>query len=128
MVEKMLSIDPTGAPLFGENRTLRAKTIAASLDLAQSKGKLTAPMRACFEKILSVRHGYALSATGVAEGVDIAAVADSLLAAIPDNSAVPLGDALKGASGTDRPANDAPKFDTKTEVSNMLSLAGYAKK
>jgi ribosomal 50S subunit-recycling heat shock protein len=127
--ERLLSVDAKATPYFGEARTQRAKALSATLDAAQAKGKINAAMRASFEKVLSVRHGYALSETGTAETVDVVAAAESLLAAIPDNAAVPVGTALQGqgATGAERPANEPAKFDAKAAADEMLVKAGFKK-
>lgn len=125
-VVKMLSVDAKTTPYFTEAQKANAKALSASLDAAQAKGKINAAMRASFEKILSVRHAYALSVEGVAEVVDVAALADSLLASVPDNAAVPLAEQLKkqGAGATERPANEPEGFDSVKAANDMLVKAG----
>lgn len=128
-VEKMLSVDVKNAPYFVEARTSRKLALNAVLDAAQSKGKINAAMRTAFEKVLSVRHGYALSEAGVAEIVDVAATAESILATIPDDAAVPIGEriARKGADGSGRPPNEPAAFDAKTQADKILEAGGFKK-
>lgn len=129
--ERLLSVDAKAAPYFVEARTQRVKALSATLDAAQSKGKINAAMRTSFEKILSVRHGYALSEAGAAEAVAVADLAESLLAAIPDQAVVPVGERLKqeGAQGAGgRAANDAGDFDAVKEADALLARTGLAAK
>jgi len=125
--ERLLSIDVKGAPLFGENRALRVKSLGQTLDAAQSKGKIDAKMRGAFERLLSVRHGFALSETGVAEAIDVVKAAEDLLAAIPEQAVVPVGERLQkqGATGQERPANEPEKFDAAKTADAILKAGGY---
>ena len=128
-VVKMLSVDPAAA-FFKEARTSGQKALSATLDAAMSKGRINATMRARLEKILAVRHGYALSESGVAESVDVVAEAEALLASIPDQAVVPVGERALPAGGKpeERPANTGDAFDTpekvKAEADRILTRAG----
>lgn len=127
-VVKMLSVDAKSTPYFAEAVTANQKALATTLDGAQARGKIDAKVRKSLEKILSVRHAFALSIEGAATTVDVVAEAEAILAAIPDNAMVPVGEAAikagaAGASG--RPANEPPAFDAKAAANEMLTKAGF---
>lgn len=124
-VVKMLSIDAKATPFFAEAVKSNEKALAATLDGAQAKGKINAAMRKSLERILSVRHAFALSIDGAATTVDVVAEAESILAAIPDSSIVPVGD--KGTPAPGRSPNDPPAFDAEAAANSLLVAAGYQK-
>lgn len=123
-VARLLSVDPSGAPFFAEAQGAKAKALSATLDAASSKGKITAGMRKNLERLLSVRHGYALSTAGVAEAVDVAAEAEALLAGIPDQAVVPVGQRTTPAAPPAPPPEGFTPADTKALVEKTLQSVG----
>jgi len=126
-VEKRLSVDPK-TPYFKVALLATAEAAKASLTLAMSKGRLTQPMRAALERMLSVRHAYALSMdTGEAGAVDVVADVNALIASIPDNSVVPL-DPATAVPAQNRPLEEAPAFDASAEAKKTLTRLGLGKR
>lgn len=122
-VERLLSVDGKSNIFFAEARKATAKALSATLDGAMKAGRMNKAMRDAAERLLSVRHGYALSETGAAETVAVADLVETFIGAIPDNSVVPLGTAgtQPAAGASQKPA----EFDAHAEADRALERAGY---
>lgn len=112
------SADDTFAELHAE----RAARVATMAKDAVKAGKIPAAIEADVVALLSVRHGYSLSAKGEAAGVDVRATMEKVLAAIPEGASLPIGERIKALSiAGGQPSPDAGTFDNKKEIETRLA-------
>lgn len=114
--------DATFVELQGE----RARRVTSQVDAAVAAGRLPATVKDDVVALLSVRHGVSLSVKGEATEVDVPALLEKVIAAIPEDACVPLNDRLKKLSvAGGKPAGAAPAFDpVKDKAERLKKLNG----
>lgn len=127
-VPRLLSVDPKAERYFGAWQKAEGEKIDGEVEAACKSGRLTAEGAEAVKALLSVGHGYSLSAKGEAQAVDVPSLVRTILSAIPENSVVPLenpdsNEDLK-ASAEGAPAVETKEFgvkDAQETASRMLA-------
>lgn len=128
-VKKALSL--TGSPEWKELHTTRTEMNTAKVDAMVKEGRIPASVKDDVLRLLSVRHAFALAATGAAEEVSVAETLAKVLAAIPEGAVLSLDEkiARKNLAVAGGRAPDAPgTFDGPAEVTRRLAMHNPAKK
>lgn len=85
-------------------------------------GKIPATVEADVKSLLSVRHGFSLSAKGEASAIDVRAAVEKIIAAIPDGAVLSTEERTKRLSlAGGQPPTETPAFDSKKEVADRLA-------
>lgn len=127
-IPKILSVDTKADKYFGAYRTQLGVSTEAEIVAAEKAGRLNKDMADACRTLLSVAHGFSLSADGDATKVDVPALVRKVLAGIPDRSIVPVTPDPKLSVGA-APPIEPKKFDSaelKAVAERMLSM-GKAK-
>lgn len=110
---------------FVELHNERERRIGAQVEAAVTAGRIPASVKDDVRALLSVRHGMSLSVKGEAGDVDVPALVEKLVNAIPEEACVPLEDRLKKLSvAGGKPAGKAPDFDpAKDKAARIAALS-----
>lgn len=135
VAEKMSATGPTGdagavkclsrsaTSDFTDLHAERETRIVNTVKELVAKGRVPKSVEADVTALLSVRHGYALSAKGEATAVDVRATFEKILAAIPEDAVTPLKERLKKMSIADgQPPMEPTDFDTTAETKRRLGI------
>ena len=127
-VPRLLSVNAEENRYFGAFRKEADARIADEVEAAEKAGKLTSETADAVKTLLSCDHGYALSAEGAAESVDVPALVRTLLSSIPDNAVVNV-DQRPGADealgkGSEAPANKPDEFTAEDAQAHADRILG----
>lgn len=126
-VPRILSVDTKGERYFSAYRAQAEKSVALEVEGAEKAGRLTKPMADAVRSLLSVTHGYGLSAEGAASAVDVPALVRTVLSGIPDRAVVPVTpDPSKSAAGA--PPLDPTKFSVEVLADTAKRILSTSKK
>jgi hypothetical protein len=95
--EILLSVDVEKNSYFSKYHEQKNAKAESDVEAAEKAGKLNKDMAEAAKTLLGVGHGYALSAEGKAEAVDVPTLVHTLLSGIPDKAVVNVDDRVSDA-------------------------------
>lgn len=109
-VAKALSVDPTKERFFSRSKTAFDAAVKAEVDGLVKTGRITLAVVEPLTALLSTEKAYTLALDGKASESDVPALLRKVLACLPEQAAVPVGERVtREGAGV-----DSPKADPKT--------------
>lgn len=128
-VPRLLSVNADDNKYFSAYREQAEARIADEVEAAEKAGKLTTDAAEACKTLLSVGHGFALSAKGAAESVDVPALVRVILSSIPEKAVVnvddrPGADKALEAGIAAAPENDPADFTAEDAQAHADRILG----